>query len=303
MKNFDQFIAIDWSGAKSPVNTRAIAMAKCDRNASRVDLINGPWSRQKIADYIDELVTQNKRILIGIDANFGYAKDIVQSQMGKKKNAFDLWAEVEKHSKNAPNFFAGGFWEHVNYTSYFWTSGKMPNGFQMPKRQTEITCGESGYGLPESPFKLIGAKQVGKGGLAAMRMAHYLKQTHGEKIKFWPFEKNLSKNGDPMPYDQAQIVITEIYPRLYIKRAGFGNQKIRHKDDLNIILKKLGADAFKPDFHSDHDSDAIISAARLKYLCGNGDYIPQKLHTPHENNRQLSMEGWIFGVGYDKDTS
>ena len=293
MKNFDCFIAIDWSGAKSPVNTRAIAVASIYRGASNINLIEGPWSRQKVADYIDDLITQNDRILIGIDCNFGYAKEIVQKQCGVKTNAFDLWATVENSCHVDPNFFAGGFWNHDRYKHDFWTSGKMPDGFQKPKRITETICGETGYGWPESPFKLIGAKQVGKGGLAGMRLAHYLKQKHHNRIAMWPFETIEI-------CDTAQIVITEIYPRQFIKRTGLGSQKIRTCDDLNSVLKKLNNSIYTSDFHYDHDTDAIIAAAGLKYLCGDGDELLHQLSAPMNSRTVLETEGWIFGAGYDK---
>lgn len=290
MKNFDRFIGIDWSGAKSPIFTKSISVAECS-NIGTPKLLNQKWSRQGVADYIESLLEKNERILIGIDCNFGYASDILERQIGVGKNAFDLWAEVEKYYTGIPNFFAGQFWVNKKYAPYFWTGGKMPDGFQMPQRLTEIKCRDNGFGNPESPFKMIGAKQVGKGGLSGMRMAHYLKQRHGHKIAIWPFDNIEICN-------QATIVITEIYPRQFIKRAQFGQKKIRNSDDLNTILFRLNSAAFLEDFHSDHDSDAIISAAGLRHLCGDKNELPTTLSHPHENQLRLQQEGWIFGVGY-----
>ncbi len=291
MRNFDCFVGIDWTGAKSPVKTKSIAVAQCERGRISPQLIRKSWSRQSVGDYIETIIENGKRTLIGIDCNFGYAQSIIEKQIGHGKKAFDLWQCVEKYCANDTNFFAGSFWDHPEYTSYFWQQGKKPEYFLMPKRFTEMLCGESGYGWPESPFKLIGAKQVGKGGLAGMRLAHYLKEKHPTDVAIWPFDDNEKCN-------KAMVVITEIYPRQFIRRAGYGSQKIRNHDDLNSILLALKAEKFKAHYHSDHDTDAIIAAAGLRFLCGDLESIPKPLSNPHANRVLLQAEGWIFGVGY-----
>ena len=44
---------------------------------------------------------------------------------------------------------------------------------------------------------------------------------------------------------------------------------------------------------TDHDTDALVSAAGLRWLCKNpGIWSPAGL-----NERARSQEGWIFGVG------
>ena len=209
--------------------------------------------------------------------------------MGKGKTAPDLWAMVDDVNHNQANLFAGDVWTHHKFKADFWVEGKRPDEFQMPQRITEILCAQRGYGHPESPFKLIGAKQVGKGGLAGMRLAHYLKQHHGSKIAIWPFD-------DHDACDNATIVMTEIYPRQFIKRAGLGNQKLRTIDDLNTGLLALQSFPFNQCDITDHDTDAIIAAAGLRYLCGDHPIIPNDISIPHENRLTLMQEGWIFGV-------
>ena len=136
MKNFDTFIGIDWSGAKSPIYTPSIAVAACERGDVAPTLIRNQsnrnnWSRNDVFEYIQTL---KGRTLIGIDANFGYSEVIGVSQFGKSYDYNDLWQEVEQKSmqdKALPqdggvassetakvgidykshNFFAGGFWE------------------------------------------------------------------------------------------------------------------------------------------------------------------------------------------------
>ena len=118
MKNFETFIGIDWSGAKSPIHTPSIAVAKCMQGSDAPTLIRNHqkendknrnnWSRNDVFEYIQTL---KDRTLIGIDANFGYSEVIGVSQFGKSYDYKGLWAEVESESAHHNNFLAAGFWE------------------------------------------------------------------------------------------------------------------------------------------------------------------------------------------------
>ncbi len=297
MKNFDKFIGVDWSGAKLPVQTKSIAVASVSQGGDDLHLHTKIRSRDKVAEYIDSLIEENiqsrGRALIGIDCNFGYAQEIIHKQLGENATAFDLWARVDEVNAQNDNFFAGNFWQHTPYAKDFWTTGKMREGFNMPKRATEIVCAQNGYGNPESPFKLIGAKQVGKGGLAGMRMAYALKKRHGHKIAVYPFEGEAA-------YDKASAVVTEIYPRQFIMRAGMGNQKLRTIYALNQALEFFDMAPYNDIDFSDHDADALISAAGLKYLCGAQKNIPDDIAWPSSmSDKSKQCEGWIFGVGQE----
>jgi len=290
MKNFETFIGIDWSGAKLPIYTPSIAVAKCGQGSNAPILIRNQrnrnnWSRKDVFEYIQTL---SGRTLIGIDANFGYSENIGVAQFSKSYNYKDLWRAVEKQSASSENFFAGDFWE--NHPDYFWTQGKKPSHMKFPKRQTEQLCSAQGLGNPESPFKLIGAKQVGKGGLSAMRMAHALKEKMRDQICVWPFEESI--------VDTAKIVITEIFPRQFLMRSGHGTKKVNTEEELNTALKSLGCkNKYETMRFNDHDADAIVSSAGLRMLCGNQKIIPKTLSKPPKMNEAArTREGWIFGL-------
>ena len=124
-----------------------------------------------------------------------------------------------------------------------------------------------------------------------MRMAYFLKIKHGHKIAIWPFD-------DEKACDAASVIISEIYPRQFIMRAGMGSQKIRNDDDLKKILKFYGVTAKGAKDFTDHDTDALVSAAGLRYLCGMKQNIPDALSHPLSITKTAqSCEGWIFGVG------
>lgn len=300
MISFTQFVAIDWSGAQYPQKTGAIAVAICDVKHKNIKAISpkyagfsgSQWSRHNIMDFIILLSQQSERTLIGIDCNFGYARSIGVRQFGPDYNFKTLWSAVEQtccQNKDGLNndFYAKAFWTHPHYKDDFWVQGKQ-NGFKLHRRETEKACHKAGFGYPESPFKLIGPKQVGKGGLAGMRVAYHLQKHRSHNISFWPFEANKIQT--------TKVVITEIYPRLYLRMAGHGNSKITELEILQTSLKDFNATIEHMDHLNDHQSDAIIAAAGMRFLCRDADrqnsfFCPQNLDV-----KTAQTEGWIFGV-------
>jgi hypothetical protein len=289
VKNFDGFIGIDWSGARTPEKTQSIAVAIVFRGDDAPHLSGKLWSRQMVYDWLLAMAKGKKRFLVGIDCNFGYSAKIGVKQFGKNYTAHRLWQNVEQICADTPNFFAGPFWEHPSFAPFFWTSGTRPNGLFLSRRETENACGQAGLGWPESPFKLIGAKQVGKGGLAGMRLVHRLKAELGDGVAVWPFDEGI---------DKAMMVITEIYPRLFLRLSGHGSTKIRDIAQLNVVLGALGAQPYPEKMAiSDHQADALVTAAGLRKLCGTDTILPEALVNIPIPKQLLQQEGWIFGVG------
>lgn len=290
MKNFDQFVGVDWSGSKA-INTKSIAVAMCDQGAGAPILLPALRSRKSVAEFVLELAQGDKRTLIGIDANFGYYHKIGQRHFGADYNAFDQWRVIDEHARDDENFYAGGFFNHPKFSADFWQEGTKPDWFDggALRRETETQCIVDGYGHPESPFKICYTKQVGKGGMAAMRVAHYLKQELGDDIAIWPFERS----------DDAKIVMTEIYPRQFLMRAGWGTKKVKTAQDLNAVLPFFKSEPLNGQNDvTDHDTDALVSAAGLRYLCGMEKHIPKNLTNPiGMSDIARQCEGWVFGVG------
>lgn len=276
--NFRQQIAIDWSGAKSPIKSRNIAVASCKDNI--LSLEKGPWSRQDVADLIIAESRKEGMSMVGIDANFSYQVDALEKICGTKAAAKDLWSKIEAITKGHKNFFAGNVWQESEFKSLYWTEGKQPQGFNPYHRQTEFSAREKWKARPESTFKLIGAKQVGKGGLAAMLVYLYLKEKLGDKVSLWPFEK---------PTGQTKIVLFEIFPRLFIQKYALSSQKIR---DINILKENLPIKIELSSSVSDHEGDALISAFGLMEAAKDVSvWHPKQL-----SETTAITEGWIFGA-------
>lgn len=284
---FTNFIAIDWSGARGK-RYAGIAVAVCEEGVAPPRLIQPPagwWSRTAVHEWLLDTVGREPA-LVGIDCAFSLPFAVAGRYFAAPDAAtvFDLWDRVETASAGAPDFFGGAFAEHPDYGADFWRAGLQPDWYGDPHRATERACRAEGLGSPQSPYKLIGSKQVGKGGLAGMRMLRALRAAAPDRVAVWPFET-------PRP---GQSVFCEIYPRLFLKRAGFGQRKIREQAEVDAALAHLGSDpAALAAPVSDHEADALVSAAGLRSLAGRAEvWAPPRLDE-HARRR----EGWIFGVG------
>lgn len=289
MPSFERFVAIDWSGARGP-RYSGIAVAECRPGRAAPILLPPPdargWTRRAVADWLlSEVLTDAGAMLVGFDFAFTLPFAKAGCHLPRADaTVFDLWALVDAVCADAPDFLGSPFVEHPVFADDFWTKGPKPAAYVEAQRPAEAACAAEGLGTPQSPYKLIGAKQVGRGTLAGMRVLHRLRTVGQGRFGFWPFEA----------LRPGQTVCVEIYPRLFLKRTGFGTRKIRDTGDLSHCLETLGCDSgfLVPDAPTDHDTDALVSAAGLRLLATEpAAWSPAGLT---DANRR---DGWIFGVG------
>jgi hypothetical protein len=283
---FDRFVGVDWSGATGGAYS-GIAVAEC-RGGSDAPLLIAPpgrrWRRTDFADWVMAQAGTGDRLLIGVDCAFALPAEMASTILGDAYSVAALWAHIDGICTDANDFYGGGFADHAAHAPLFWRSGPRPAGFAEHHRATEQVCRAAGLGAPESPLKLVGARQVGKGGLAGMRVLHALKQALGDAFAVWPFD----------PVDKARIVCVELYPRLFMRMAGHGNAKVRTLDDLNRCFAALGTSLYSGngETFSDHESDALVAAAGLRFIAGDrAVWAPSGL-----DSLGRRAEGWIFGV-------
>jgi len=283
---FPRFIAIDWSGARGK-RYAGIAVAECRDGDSAPALVDGPggwWSRTAVFGWLRSELAREPA-LVGIDCAFSLPFAMAARGFpGREATVFDLWDAVEEVCAGEPDFGGGPFAVHPLHGAGFWHGGPQPDWYKDPHRATEWACRADGLGHPQSPYKLIGSRQVGKGALAGMRVLRALRAALPERLAVWPFE-------DPVP---GGSVMVEIYPRLFLKHTGFGQRKIRDAAELDEALHRLGSRPLeRTGAISDHDSDALVSAAGLRRLAD----IPRAWTPPGLDGTARRQEGWIFGVG------
>jgi hypothetical protein len=282
-RGFERFIAVDWSGAKGP-GYRGIAVAVCEAEGPP-RLVAPPqaryWARDAAVSWLHQRAADGLPTLAACDFAFSIAEAAVETLTGVR-DAAALWSLVEATCAAEEDCGAHGFVAHPPYAPLFWTQGKRPETWQAHTRATEEACRAAGLGNPETPLKLIGAKQVGRSALTGMRALH--RWQTDEAMAIWPFHER-----------PAALTVVELYPRLFIRAGGGGNAKLRDGASLNACLARLGSPPVEAVAGlDDHATDALVSAAGLRHAARSW----RDLWTPAGLSATAAQaEGWIFGVG------
>ena len=268
---FDRCVGIDWSGA---IGSRhpAVQVAVCGPGLDAPQLVlppGGTWSRAGVLDWLGGL---SGDVLVGMDAGFGFAA--VPPFTGPAR---DLWAEIDAVS--AADLDLGGHSFIAHRRDAFWLgAADGPRHLRAHLRVTEQVYAASRLGTPTSNFVLLGASQVGKATLSAMRLLHRL------QWPVWPF--------DPLP--DTGPVILEIYAQAFARMGGVRG-KLRDRAALDIALGRLGSAAMPATFPAgfpDHVGDAIITAAGLRAIAAESRWWKPAGLTP----AIAATEGWTFGI-------
>jgi hypothetical protein len=267
---FSRFVGIDWSGARGERHPSIqVALCEADGPVRLVLPPAGVWSRAGVLDWLGRL---SGDVLVGMDAGFGFAA--VPPFLGPARA---LWAEVDAVCAAEPDLGGHGFVAHRREA--FWMgAADGPRSARAHLRVCEQVYAERKLGVPTSNFVLLGASQVGKASLAAMRLLHRL----GWPV--WPF--------DPLP--PTGPVITEIYCQAFGRMAGVRG-KMRERAVLEAVLAHFGTplpEGLDPRF-PDHVGDALATAAGLRAIAVLPPYWAPQAMTPEI----ASTEGWTFGIG------
>lgn len=268
---FDRFVGIDWSGARGDRHP-SIVVAVAERGSAAPVIVLPPerhWSRLAVLDW---LRGQRGRLLVGLDAGFGFA-----AIPGFDGPARALWAAIDRVCADDPDL--GGHAFVASNRDIFWT-GKAdgPRAARAHFRVTELAYARSKQGQPTSNFVLLGASQVGKATLSAMRLLNRL------DWPVWPF--------DPVP--DAGPLILEIYAQAFAAMGGVRG-KLRTRDALDSVLAHLGSAPMPrafPEHFPDHVGDALVSAAGLRAIADDPSWWSPAGLTP----ALAATEGWTFGI-------
>ncbi len=285
MQPFDAYIAIDWSGADG--RYAGISIARCAPGQGAPRLVTpeaARWTRTAVADWLDAQLRSGGRLLIGFDFAFGMPFEpglgYLAGRAAAAAEIFALWDLIEAASGGAEDFGCAPVVADARFAPLYWQGGCQPAAWTARQRQAEIACGAATGTYPECVFKLIGAKQVGKASLTGVRVLRHVRTRNRRRVAVWPFEPAADKS-----------VLVEIYPTLFRKEAASGLAKLRTRAALNAALLRLGSRGVPPTTMSDHDTDALMSAAGLRAYIEDRGYALADV-----GRRALRREGWIFGV-------
>lgn len=284
--SFTDFIAIDWSG-QAVKRPKGLAVAHARAGDAAPVLIDRPWSRADILEFLENLADSGTRALVGLDLSpafpFVDAGAYFPGWDESPADAPALWALVDRLSALDLHLAATSFVQHREARRHFRQMGDCGDLFPGGRGRFRVCeVGQEAMALsPYSCFNLVGASQVGKSSLTGMRVLHRLRG----RVGLWPF--------DPLPETGPMLV--EIYTSLAARLAGMrkGISKIRDAETLDTMLAAFGSAPHAPlPRYDDHATDAILSAAWLRVAAGQtGLWTPAGL-TPD----LARTEGWTFGV-------
>lgn len=284
MSEFERFVGIDWSGSKAKWQ-RGIAVAECDA-AGRCKIRRPPfrgWRRSEVAIYVAALPPAT---LVGIDFAFSLPwpeGGPFPSMLSQPGDVFELWSEVDTICEDQADFYAGPLFRPAGghlapymftklHGADLWRGGE----FQASRlRFTEMQLSPA----PNSAFKIVGAKTVGPGSFAGMRLLHHLRAALGSSLLVWPFEQ----------VDRSRVVVCEVYPSAFYLAKG--SKRTRDASQLAHVIAQYGG-VIEGDCQSQDEADALVSAAALRSLSSGPDAfgLPAGMHD------RVNREGWIFGV-------
>ena len=283
--DFNNFIAVDWSGDKSKFQ-KGISVAQCPMGRYPPKIIKPQdrfWSRSSLIKWLLKEVTE-KKTLIGFDFSFSYPFYDCYSYFPGIKDSpispYKLWEKIDNINNKLVNFYGGGIWSKEPYSNYYNSPNSKGRLYKSRRRFTEIEA-KNKIHSPSPTFNCVGPGAVGTGSLAGMRVLNFLKN----KINIWPFNNNIL---------QKKSVVVEIFPTYYFRYARVKPEKnIGYAlDKINQALSHYECNYLPKDITiggpDQDDADAIVSAAAMRYFSNNRNCwdVP----------KVSKKEGWIFGV-------
>lgn len=287
MRHFTRFACIDWSGAAGE-RQKGIAVAECGPGGTAPHLVGTPghWSRQAVLDWLLRLADDRADILVGVDfsSSFPFVDRgaFFPGWDRSPPDARSLWALVDEIARDEPHLGANSFVDHAEAALHFrrhgGREGSLFGGGVGRMRAVEARTDAS----PASSFNLVGAKQVGKSSLTAMRLLHRL----SGRVPIWPF--------DSVPAHGP--VLVEIYTSIAAMAAGRPRARSKARDAASLVDALAKLDVPTPpllDRWDDHSTDAIITAAWLRRAA----HRPELWNPgPPFSSTLAATEGWTFGV-------
>ncbi|MFK4003879.1 hypothetical protein [Qipengyuania sp. NPDC077563] len=289
MRRFENFLAIDWSGAKGK-KQKGIALALADATGGPPVLVEHRWSRAEVLAVLRDDLPDNT--LVGLDLGIGLPHaDCGAYFPGLPETPADaraLWQFIDDLAQDEPNLGANTFVGDSSVRPYFRDGIETGVRFRCDGaehgrgrfRVTEQAQAAMGC-KPYSNFNLVGAAQVGKSSLTGMRMLHHLRGS----LPVWPI--------DPLP--ETGSVVVEIYTSLAALEAGrsAAKAKMRSYEALNDALAALGSLPVQGTGEvDDHTTDALLTAAWLRAVA----HDPERWDPAGLTPAIARTEGWTFGA-------
>lgn len=279
MRQFDRYVAIDWSAAATPT-TGANSIWAADRSRGRPAELLNLATRADAARYLDDVLAhaEHQRTLVGIDASFGYPT-ATSAHFGLEGVPWRaMWAAIAELStdddRNRNNRFEvaarlndmspsgeGPFWGCPDDRHVPSLRRTKPATSDLPEFRLVEQRVRSRGSYPKSGWQLLGAGSVGGQTLTLVPILERLL----DRVAIWPFTTGLQ-----LPGTGADVVIAEIWPSWFIDDIPAG--MIPDAAQVAATASAL------------HDADVGGELA---------DWFAPRVDDPESVCRE---EGWILGI-------
>ena len=200
---FHRYIGIDYSGAETPDSSlKGLRVYVADRESLPVEVGPPPsprkyWTRQGIAEWLAERLSEDLLTLVGIDHGFSFPLRYFEVHWLEP----DWPTFLDDFQKHWPTDQANTYVDFVR--DGLRGDGDSRSGSARWRRITEERAGA------KSVFHFDVPGSVAKSTHAGLPWLRYLRQRVGERVHFWPFD------GWTIPADKSALV--EVYPSLWSK--------------------------------------------------------------------------------------
>ena len=259
MPQFERYIGIDYSGAKTPTESLpGLRVYAADWVMPPREVPPPPsprkyWTRRGLAEWLVAQLSGPKTILVGIDHAFSFPLQYFQ----KHRLPPDWPAFLDDLQKHWPT--------DEDHTSVcFVRDGSRGQGAKRQGDASWLRLTEQWTATAKSVFQFDVPGQVANSTRAGLPWLRFIRQQCGDRVQFWPFD------GWEIPAGRS--VVAEVYPSLWMKRFPV--------EDRNADQRA-----------------AFAVAAWLRRADMNGSL--SRFFTPplEPQERTLAkVEGWILGV-------
>lgn len=299
MEPFDEFIGIDFSGAKGP-SVPGLRVAVARAGECGVSLVgnartrSGVWRRSDLLAWLCERAAlasrDGLRVLVGMDLAFGFPfvdrGSYFPGLLESPRCVRGLWGLVDVVSGGdaVGECYAGRVYlDDASVLRRYFLHGRYRGDRYEGRTRVMETGSRVVKGAnPTTVFNLVGPATVGVSSLSGMRLVLALERALGDAVGFWPFDDGV---------DGRAMVVTEVFPRLYYLRAGGGGRDWMEPGAFARVLGWYGAETGERPGRED-EGDALVVASALRALA-----VDEAVwRGPMSAAEAAAREGWIFGV-------
>jgi len=202
MAKFTRYIGIDYSGAETPsASLKGLRVYMADRASPPVEVMPPPsprkyWTRRGIAQWLVEILTEDRPTLIGIDHGFSFPLRYFEAHRLKP----DWSAFLDDFQQHWPTDDDNTYVDFVREGAFGNGAARMGNARW--RRLTEERAGGA-----KSVFHFDVQGSVAKSTHAGIPWLRFIRHRLGNRVHFWPFD------GWDIAADRSAVV--EVYPALW----------------------------------------------------------------------------------------